>query len=85
MDLGAEVQVYLGPELEKHVITKTCVIYIPPNFIHCPWQPIKTWRPWIFIEVNQGPIHTEKSYRQLLPRDLREAVDFAKMFPDEGY
>jgi hypothetical protein len=85
MDLGAEAQIYLGPEMEKHIITKTCVIYIPPNFIHSPWKPVKTWRPWIFIEVNQGPIHTEKSYRQLLPRDLREAVDYAKMWPDEGY
>ena len=85
MDLGGEVVMYMGPELEKHVITKSCVIFIPPNFIHAPWKPVKTWRSWIFIEVNQGPSHTEKSYRQLLPRELREAVDYAKKFPDDGY
>ena len=85
MDLGGEVVMYMGPELEKHVITKSCVIFIPPNFIHAPWKPVKTLRPWIFIEVNQGPSHTEKSYRQLLPRDLREAVDWEKIFPDVGY
>jgi hypothetical protein len=85
MDLGAEVQMYMGPEMEKHTFNKTTVIWIPPNFIHSPWKPIKTTRPWIFIEVNQGPSHTEKSFRQLLPRDLREAVDWARMWPDEGY
>mgnify|MGYP001148244833 CR=1 FL=1 len=85
MDLGAEVQMYLGPEMEKHVFNKSTVIWIPPNFIHSPWKPLRTWRPWIFIEVNQGPRHTEKSFRQLLPKELREATPWAKMWPDEGY
>ena len=85
MDLGAEVQMCMGPELEVHTITKTTVIWIPPNFIHSPWKPIKTTRPWIFIEINQGPAHTEKSFRQLLPKELREATPWAEMWPDEGY
>ncbi len=84
MDLGAEVEMYMGPELERHVFNRTTVIYIPPNFIHSPWRPIKTVRPWIFIEVNQGAMHTEKSFRQLLPRETREAIDWAR-WPDEGY
>lgn len=85
MDLGAEVQMYMGPEMERHVFDKSTVIWIPPNFIHSPWRPLNTTRPWIFIEVNQGPYHTEKSFRQLLPRDLREATPWDKMWPDEGY
>ena len=84
MDLGAEVEMYMGPELERHVITRTCCIYIPPNFIHAPWRPIKTTRPWIFIEINQGPSHTEKSYRQILPAETREKIDWSR-WPDEGY
>ena len=84
MDLGAEVEMYMGAELERHVITRTTVIYIPPNFIHAPWRPLKTERPWIFIEVNQGPSHTEKSFRQLLPREAREKVNW-DMWKDEGY
>ena len=84
MDLGAEVEIYMGPELERHVITRTCCIYIPPNFIHAPWRPIKTTRPWIFIEINQGPSHTEKSYRQILPAEARERTDWSR-WPDEGY
>jgi hypothetical protein len=84
MDLGAEVEMYMGPELERHVFNKTTVIYIPPNFIHAPWRPLKTERPWIFIEVNQGPSHTEKSFRQLLPKEARERIDWSR-WQDEGY
>ena len=84
MDLGAEVEMCMGPELERYTINRTCCIWIPPNFIHSPWRPIKIDRPWIFIEVNQGPYHSEKSYRQLLPRKVREQMDWS-MWPDEGY
>ncbi len=84
MDLGAEVIMYLGPELEEYHITRTCCIWIPANFIHSPWKPIRVDRPFLFIEVNQGPSHTEKSYRQLLPREARERMDWS-MWPDEGY
>ena len=85
MDLGAEVQMYMGPEMERHVFDKTTCIYIPPNFIHAPWKPVNTVRPWIFIEVNQGPSHTEKSFRQLLPPELRGQTDWSRMWIDEGY
>jgi hypothetical protein len=85
MDLGAEVQMFMGPEMERHVFNRTCCIYIPPNFIHAPWKPLKTTRPWIFIEVNQGPSHTEKSFRQLLPKELRGLTDWSKRWIDEGY
>jgi len=74
-DLGAEIEICMGPELEKHVITKSTVVFIPPNCIHAPWNPIRTWRPWIFIEVNQGLRHTEKFYPQLLTREQREGED----------
>ncbi len=85
MDLGAEVEMYMGPELERHVFNRTTCIWIPPNFIHSPWKPVKIDRPWIFIEVNQGPEHTEKSYRQLLPKEVREKMDWKNMWHDEGY
>ena len=83
-DLGAEIEMYMGKELERHVITKSTVIYIPPNFIHCPWKAIRTDRPWIFVEVNQGPVHTEKGFPQILPKEIREKQDISK-FSDEGF
>ena len=83
-DLGAEVELFMGREMERHVITKSCVVFIPPNFIHCPWKPLKTYRPWIFLEVNQGPRHTEKGFHQLLPKEVRDKVDLS-FFKDEGF
>jgi hypothetical protein len=89
-DLGAECEIYLGEEMERHVINKTCVVYIPPGFIHCPWKPLVTHRPWIFIEVNQGLVHTEKGYHQLIPKELQEKYPeemkmMGQIFKDEGY
>ena len=84
-DLGAEVEIFLGPEMERHVITKTCVLFFPANFVHCPWRPLRTWRPWIFLEVNQGPVHTEKGYHHLLkPEQIGSQLTMGH-FEDEGY
>lgn len=86
MDLGAEVEFYVGPELERHIITRSTVVYIPPNFIHCPWKPLRSERPWLFIQVNQGPVHTEKGFHQLLPKEQREKyAEELALFKDEGY
>ena len=68
-ELGAEIEVFLGPDMERHIIDKSCVIFIPPYFMHCPWRILRTTKPWIFMEVNQGPRHTEKTYKQLVPRE----------------
>jgi hypothetical protein len=85
-DLGAEVEMYMGPEMEKHVITQSCVVFIPPNFVHCPHRFIKSWRPWIFIMADQESVHTEKGYHQLLPRDLVEQEkEHLSRFVDEGF
>ena len=81
MDLGAEVEMYMGKEMEKYTITKTCVVYIPPGLIHCPWIIKRVDRPWIMINVNQGPVHTEKSYPQIVPEKDRDKM----LFVDDGY
>jgi hypothetical protein len=74
-DLGAEVEIYLGKEMERHVFNKSCVIFIPPNFIHCPYRSLKTTRPWIFMETNQGSVHTEKAFLQLLTEEMWDIVN----------
>ena len=87
-DLGAEVELYVGPEQERHVITESTVVFLPPNFIHGPWNPLRTTRPWIFIEVNQGLAHTEKFYPQLLDKETRAKLDWTFWHDDnmsEGF
>jgi uncharacterized RmlC-like cupin family protein len=77
MDLGAEVELCMGEEMEKHVITKTCVVYIPPGLIHCPWTIKRVDRPWIMIDICQGPIHTEKPCPQIVPEKDRAKMHFS--------
>jgi hypothetical protein len=83
-DLGAEVELQMGAEREKHTITRSTVVYIPPNLIHCPYIIKRTDRPWIFIETNQGPRHTEKLFPQILTEQERKSVDWSK-WKEEGY
>lgn len=85
-ELNSEIEFYMGVELEKYVITKSCVIYIPPNVVHSPWKPLYTTRPWIFIEVNQGPTHTEKGYHQCLNENQWGHPDLQReSFADDKY
>jgi hypothetical protein len=83
-DLGGEVEMYMGPELERHVFTRSTVIFCPANFIHGPWKPVRTWRPWIFLTVEQGLEVTEKRYWQLLPEDVVVKIN-KNAFPEHGY
>ncbi|HTY81672.1 MAG TPA: hypothetical protein VMB24_02725 [Dehalococcoidales bacterium] len=83
-DLGAEVELQMGPERETPTLTKSTVVYIPPNMIHCPYIIKKTIRPWIFMEINQGPVHTEKLFPQVLTDAERASVDWSK-WKEEGY
>jgi hypothetical protein len=81
MDLGGEVEMCMGPEMEKHIITKSTLVYIPANFIHAPWVIRKVTRPWIFMTVCQEPKHTEKSFKELVPKKERDNL----LFVDQGY
>ncbi len=83
-DLGAEVELQMGKEREKHIMTKSTVVYIPSNVIHCPYIIRRTDRPWIFVEINQGPVHTEKLHPEILTEEERRLVDWSR-WKEEGY
>ena len=53
-DLGAEVELCMGKEMEKHIITRPAVIFLPKGFIHGPWTIKRVDRPWISMKVGQG-------------------------------
>jgi ferredoxin len=85
-ELNAEIEYYMGVELERYELVKSCVVYIPPNVVHSPMKPLRTRRPWIFIEVNQGPVHTEKGYHQILKPEQWNSPDLMKpSFADDNY
>jgi len=51
-DFGAEVEISLGPEHEKHVITQTSCVSIPANLPHCPLDIKKVTKPIVFLEIS---------------------------------
>jgi hypothetical protein len=50
-DFGAEVVLYLGEELEKHVFTRPTMVYLPVGFPHCPLEITRVDRPIIQVEI----------------------------------
>ncbi len=75
-ELGAEYEIFMGPEMEKHVITKPSLVFIPGNFIHCPFRVTKVTRPFIFIEAQYSPKDVETSFRDMVPPDMRDKYIF---------
>lgn len=85
MELGAELEMHMGPEMEKHIITKSTVVFLPAYFIHCPWIPLKAWKPWLFIGIHEGPEHTIKNLRHILPREAREELNKLSRTPADQW
>jgi hypothetical protein len=50
-DFGAEVDLYLGEELELHTIKATSVVHVPKGLIHGPLIYRKVERPIIFVDA----------------------------------
>jgi hypothetical protein len=75
-ELGAEYEICMGPEMEKHIVNKPSLVYIPANFIHCPFTVTKVTRPFIFIEAQYAPKSIEKALRDMVPADMRNKYIF---------
>jgi len=50
-DFDAEVELYLGPEQEKYVITSPCYFYVPAGLIHGPLIYRRIGRPILFFDI----------------------------------
>jgi hypothetical protein len=48
-DFGAEIELCLGEEQEKHIINSSTVVYIPRDFPHCPLDFKVVKRPVVFL------------------------------------
>jgi len=63
-DLGGEVEMFL--EGERHLITKSTLLYVPPGMNHCPLNLLRVDRPiFHFTTVTVGEYITDP------PRDAR--------------
>lgn len=50
-DFGAEIELCLGEEMEKHIITTNTAIAIPAGLFHCPITFKRVDKPVVFLEV----------------------------------
>lgn len=58
-DFQAEVEISLGEEQEKHVITEPTVLHIPAGLIHCPLNFKVVNKPVIFMNVALTPQYSK--------------------------
>jgi hypothetical protein len=84
-ELGAEVEMCVGPEMEKHIITRSTIIYLPANFPHGLWRILKVTRPFLIVTVNQSTTHTEKALKNMVSKeDLKRMIFIDAGYEDEG-
>jgi hypothetical protein len=63
-DLGAEVSIRLGDELEEHVFNTATIVSMPPGLKHCPLLVKNVTRPLVFLEVSMTKDFAAKSSRE---------------------
>ena len=63
-DFGAEIELYLGEELEKHVITSPTVVYVPKDLPHCPLNFKVIEQPIVFMAIILGHKYIKKPIPQ---------------------
>ena len=73
-EYGAEAEILMGEEDEKHVINTTSIIYVPKGLMHCPIYFKRVDKPVMFMHIcsasaykrSEGdlttghPVHREK-------------------------
>jgi len=54
-ELGAEVELWLGDE--KHIINKSCLVFIPKGLQHCPLYFTRIDKPVFHFSVGPGKMY----------------------------
>jgi hypothetical protein len=55
----AEIDLFIGEEMEKYLINKPTIVYIPPDLSHCPLDFRVLNKPVLFTALLQTPIFTK--------------------------
>ncbi len=59
-DFGAEVELSLGSEGEKQVITNSSIVCVPKGLVHGPINFIKVSKPVLFTDIYSAHAHVKK-------------------------
>lgn len=57
-DLGAEVELWL--EDEKHIITRTSLVFVPKGMQHCPLRTTNIVRPVLHFTAGPGKMYFDQ-------------------------
>ena len=63
-DLGGEIEIWLGDE--KHILTKSCLVFIPKGLQHCPLVFRRVDRPILHFATGPGGMYLLQSTNQEL-------------------
>ena len=79
-EFGAEAELSLGEEDEKHIIDSTSIVYVPKGLMHCPINFKKVDKPVMFMHICASPAYTRSG------GDLTTGhpVERAKYSPEEA-
>jgi hypothetical protein len=75
-DLGAKIEMCMGPEMESHIVTQSTMIWIPAKFIHAPFRVLEVTRPFLLIQCQYAPKLTETGLKKLLKEEMRDKMLF---------
>ncbi len=75
-NLGCEVEMCIGPDMEKHVFTESNLVYVPANLVHGPIRFRNLRRPFIFLQAVRAPKLTERSHKELVAEAERDRMLF---------
>jgi hypothetical protein len=78
LDLGAEFEMCMGTEMEKHIVNRSTLIYVPAETVHCPFTITKSTKPFIFIQAHYGPKLIETPMPELVPKEMRSKYIFIR-------
>jgi hypothetical protein len=54
-DFGGVVEICMGMELEKHIITRPTIINLPEGLVHCPLEITRVDKPFVMMEIMLVP------------------------------
>ena len=75
-DLGCEVEISMGPEMEKHTFSESTLVYIPAGLVHCPIRFRNMKRPFLMIQAVKAGKLTERPRPDLVPEAERGRMVF---------
>jgi hypothetical protein len=68
-NFDAEIEMFLGPEYERHIITKPSILYIPRGFEHNPMDIKRVGKPLLFMPLLLSPYfngYYQTGYMQMI-------------------